>query len=210
MEQQANPPHPPPKSRMKVRKSQNVLLPPPPRPPPPPKSRMKLLKSQHVLFSYPWFGAGEEDRYKFPSLFCPRYSIGNSGRRMDFALRGGVVFSLWLNQVKGFYVLKTNWSWHHAGCGLYMGEGGRVEESPHLPSLEPQLRSRLPPSFITFFSDLAKYWVLLFIESISLCFWLAKMSCIIHHNQLLSTNFSRILRYLKNDVNIIVEKVQQN
>ena len=35
-------------------------------------------------------------------LFSPRYSIGNSGRRMDFTLHGGVVFSLWLNQVKGF------------------------------------------------------------------------------------------------------------
>ena len=36
------------------------------------------------------------------------------------------------------------------------------------------------------------------------------MPCIIHHTQLLSTKLRKILGYLKNDVNIIVEKVQQN
>ena len=97
----------------------------PPPPPPRDKSRMKLHKSQNVLISYPWFGAGEEERYKFPSFFCWRYSIGNSGRRMDFALHGGVVFSWWLNQVKGFQVLKTNLKL--ISCSLWLVYGGGRE-----------------------------------------------------------------------------------
>ena len=36
---------------------------------------------------------------------------------------------------------------------------------------------------------------------IFLCFWLAKIPRIIHRNQLLSTKFGRILKYVKNDVN---------
>ena len=89
---------------------------------PPPKSRIKLRKSENVLFSYPRSGVGEEDRYKFPFLFCPRYSIGNSGRRMDFALHGVVVFSLWLNQLKSFQILKTNLKL--TSCSLWLVYGG--------------------------------------------------------------------------------------
>ena len=92
------------------------------KPPPSPKSRIKLRKSQNVLFSYPWFGAGEEERYKFPPFFCPRYSIGNSCRLMDFALHGGVT-SLWLNQVKRFKVLKTNLKLTSCSLWLVYGAG---------------------------------------------------------------------------------------
>ena len=43
---------------------------------------------------------------------------------------------------------------------------------------------------------------------IFLRFWLAKIPRIIHHNQLLSTKFGRIWRYVKNDVNCAEQNCQ--
>ena len=45
----------------------------------------------------------------------------------------------------------------------------------------------------------ANHVLLLFIQNF-LCFWLAKIPRIIHHNQLLLAKFERVLWYVKNDV----------
>ena len=68
----------------------------------PAKSRMKLRKSQNVLFSYPRFGAGEEEWYKFPISSVQDILSARVALCMDFALHGGDVFSLKLRQPKEF------------------------------------------------------------------------------------------------------------
>ena len=76
---------------------------PSPTPPPPPKSRMKLRKSQKVLFPILDLGRGlgkEERSDKFPISSVQDILSVRVTRRMDFALHGGVVFSLCLSQLE--------------------------------------------------------------------------------------------------------------
>ena len=116
-------------------------------PPPPPSPQIKDEASQKpkraIFLSQIWGrGWGKRRGVKFPISTVQDILSARVARCMDFALHGGVVFSLRLS----FQVLKTNWKLH-AACGLSTGKGRRLE-GPNLPSPEPQLHSRLPPSFI--------------------------------------------------------------
>jgi len=70
---------------------------------------MKLRKSQKVLFPILDLGRGlgEEERYKFPISSVQDILSVRVARRMDFALHGGVVFSLCLSQLEEFLGFKN-------------------------------------------------------------------------------------------------------
>ena len=67
-----------------------------------------------------------------------------------------------------------------------------------------QKRWRIPVSAIITLEE-GREWIIMkkvyYSFKVFLHFWVAKIPCIIHHNQLPSTIFGRILRYVKNDIN---------